>query len=43
MTTTLIIIVAIIGFGLITGTITMVMIFKMLRNNKQKQHFEKGF
>ncbi|WP_405156694.1 hypothetical protein [Paenibacillus sp. FSL K6-0108] len=41
MTTTLIIIVAIIGFGLITGTITMVMIFKMLRNNKQKQHSRK--
>lgn len=41
MTTTLIIIVAIIGFGLITGTITMVMIFKMLRNKKQKQHSRK--
>ncbi|QLG40902.1 MULTISPECIES: hypothetical protein [unclassified Paenibacillus] len=41
MTTTLFTIVAIIGFGLITGTITMVMIFKMLRNNKQIQHTRK--
>ncbi|KOY14937.1 hypothetical protein [Paenibacillus xylanivorans] len=42
MSTTLITIVAVIGFGLITGTITMIMIFKLLRNNKQKQHLRKS-
>ncbi|MEC0124985.1 hypothetical protein [Paenibacillus pabuli] len=42
MTTTLITIVAIIGFGLITGTITTIMAFKLLRNNQQKQHLRKS-
>lgn len=42
MTTALITIVAVIGFGIITGTITMVMIFKLLRNNKHKQHLRKS-
>ncbi|MDR9745616.1 hypothetical protein [Paenibacillus taichungensis] len=42
MSTTLITIVAVIGFGIITGTITMIIIFKLLRNNKQKQHLRKS-
>ncbi|WP_336759949.1 hypothetical protein [Paenibacillus sp. USHLN196] len=42
MTTALIIIVAVIVFGLITGTITMIMVFKLLRNTKEKQHFRKS-
>ncbi|MGC5771977.1 hypothetical protein [Paenibacillus pabuli] len=42
MTITLITIVAIIGFGLITGTITTIMAFKLLRNNQQKQHLRKN-
>ena len=42
MTVTLITIVAIIVFGLITGTITTIMAFKLLRNNKEKQHHRKS-
>ncbi|WP_405132222.1 hypothetical protein MHB43_14850 [Paenibacillus sp. FSL H8-0317] len=42
MTVTLIIIVAIIVFGLITGTITTIMVFKLLRNNKEQHHLRKS-
>jgi len=42
MTVALIAIVAIIIFGLITGTITTIMVFKLLRNTKKKQHLRKS-
>ncbi|WP_458126749.1 hypothetical protein [Paenibacillus sp. Z3-2] len=42
MTVTLITFVAIIVFGLITGTITTLMAFKLLRNNKEKHHLRKS-
>jgi hypothetical protein len=42
MTTTLFTIVAVIGFGLITATITMMMVFKLLRTNKRKQDLRKS-
>ncbi|WFR61384.1 hypothetical protein P9222_23430 [Paenibacillus amylolyticus] len=42
MTVTLIAMVAIIIFGLITGIITTIMVFKLLRNNKEKYHLRKS-
>ncbi|MCP1184128.1 hypothetical protein [Paenibacillus sp. 1781tsa1] len=42
MTVTLITIVGFIFFGLITGTIATIMIFKQLRNTKKKQHLRKS-